>query len=105
MGSRVSSGSEYIYSEAMPLYIESTLHYPTSVSGERKYACVFASVKHLDCICLYYAAAMGCSDLFLEACCHMLVTAVCGFVREEDRRTACVSVQMGRTPLTPTDVP
>lgn len=47
---------------------------------------------------------MACSDLFLEACCHMLVTVVCGFVRDEDRQTASVCVQMGRTPLTPTDV-
>ena len=104
MGSTVSSDSEYFYSKALPWYIGTTLRYPTCFLlypnlypwwKKVQYVCIFASVKHLDCISLYYAAATGCSDLFLEACCHMLVTAVCEFVREEDRRTACVFVQIG----------
>ncbi len=45
---------------------------------------------------------MGYSDLFLEACSHMLVTVVCGFVSEEDRPAAYVCVQIGQTPLTTT---
>lgn len=85
---------------------------PTSVPSERKhwqtplttkYAYVSVSrifsTVHLAALLV---VVIDCYDLFLEACSHMLVTVVCGFAREEDRWTAYV---IGRTPLTPADVP
>lgn len=84
---------------------------PTSVPSERKhwqtplttvkYACVSVS-SIFSTVYLAVLLVCSCYDLFLEACSHMLVTVVCGFAREEDRWTAYV---IGRTPLTPADVP
>lgn len=65
-----------------------------------------SEVSSVQCVCLYFYAAVMCSsDLFLEACSHMLVTVVFRLVREEDRRTAYVCTQIGQTSPKPTDVP